>query len=242
MRRAARAAEWRGAAACVRGQWPRRGAAQRGERVRVVARLGVAWHGASVGQGGCGVSGRRGRPGAGCGPGREQGRGGVVARPSRAEQGKGAGPVLCRVREGGRRREEGEGRRKERKEEKKRKEKENGKKKRKRKRRGEKREKGERERFAVIPPVATATPVGHAWLSRPRAAARRDARVEGKTGFWIQVSGLWENRKIWRNREDSGRLGLGFQGGISSSTTKQNFSARFILGNFRDVTNLPHLK
>ena len=38
-----------------------------------------------------------------------------MARTSRAEQGKGAGPVLCRVREGGRRREEGEGRRKERK-------------------------------------------------------------------------------------------------------------------------------
>ena len=45
------------------------------------------------------------------------------------------------------------------------------------------------------------------------------------------------NREIRRNREDSGRLGLGFQGGISSSTTKQNFSARFTLGNFRDVTD-----
>ena len=32
----------------------------------------------------------------------------------------------------------------------------------------------------MIPPVATATPVGHARLSRPRAAVRRDARVEGK--------------------------------------------------------------
>ena len=52
-------------------------------------------------------SGERPREGAGAR--------GVVARTSRAEQGKGAGPVLCRVREGGRRREEGEGRRKERK-------------------------------------------------------------------------------------------------------------------------------
>jgi hypothetical protein len=107
----------------------------------------------------------------------------------------------------GRRKERGrerEGERKERKRERK------WEKEKKRKRRGEKREKGERERFAVIPPVATATPVGHARLSRPRAAARREARWRGKTGFWIRVSSLWGNRKIWRNREVPEKLGLGF--------------------------------
>ena len=85
----------------------------------------------------------------------------------------------------GERREKGRGKERE----KKRKEKENGKKK--RKRRGEKREKGERERFAVIPPVATATPVGHARLSRPRPAVRHDARVEEKqgSGYGCRVSG-----------------------------------------------------
>jgi hypothetical protein len=105
---------------------------------------------------------------------------------------RGRGPGRCSAafgKEGGEGRKE-RGEEKKEKEEKKRKEKENGKKKKKKKRRGEKREKGERERFAVIPPVATATPVGHARLSRTRATARRDAQVEGKTGFWIQVSGL----------------------------------------------------
>ena len=65
--------------------------------------LGTARRSAREGAGEREAESRRGksRPGAGSGPGREQG--------------KGAGPVLCRVREGGRRREEGEGRRKERK-------------------------------------------------------------------------------------------------------------------------------
>ena len=57
---------------------------------------------------------------------------------------------------------------------------ENGKKKRKRKRRGEK--KGKRERFAVIPPVATATPVGHARLSRPRPLPGVMHGLRGKQG------------------------------------------------------------
>ena len=109
---------------------------------------------------------------------------GTVGRSRGRGEGRGPG---ARGREERKERERGSGKERE----KKRKEKENGKKKKKKKRRGEKREKGERERFAVIPPVATATPVGHARLSRPRAAARRDARVEGKTGFWIRVSGLW---------------------------------------------------
>ena len=73
---------------------------------------------------------------------------------------------------------------------------------------------------------------GRPRLASGRAKARRAGRGKNRT----RVSGLWGNRKIWRNREDSGKLGLGFQGGVSSSTTKQNFSARFILGNFRDVT------
>jgi len=181
----------------------------------VVARLGVAWHGASVGQGGCGVSGRRSH-----GAGRAGRERGAAQGGSRGEGGGGADEP-CGAGEGGRagalprsgRREEKGGRRGEKKRKKRRKRKEKRKKMRKgkeKKRRGEKREKGERERFAVIPPVATATPVGHARLSRPRAAARRDARVEGKTGFWIQVSGLWGNRKIWRNREVPEKLGLGF--------------------------------
>ena len=77
----------------------------------------------------------------------------------------------------------------------------------------------------MIPPVATATPVGHARLSQPRPAVRHDARVEEKQGseYGCRVSG--ESGDL----AEQGRfrkLGLGF--GISSSTTKQNFSARFI--------------
>ena len=104
----------------------------------------------------------------------------MVARPSRAEQGKGAGPVLCRVREGGRRREEGEGRRKERKGGKEKKRERKWEKEKEKERRGERREKGEREggiRAGITALIAE--PVGHAW--RP-GARERDAQVEGKQG------------------------------------------------------------
>ena len=124
--------------------------------------------------------------------------------------GAGGRSVLCSAREGGRRREEGEGKEK----------KENGKEK--RKRRGEKREKGERERFAVIPPVATATPVGHARLSRPRPLSGVMHGLRGKqgSGYGCRVfGGSGDLAEQGRFR----KLGLGF--GISSSTTKQNFSA-----------------
>ena len=76
--------------------------------------LGTARRSAREGAGG-GVRALEEQAGSGERPREGAGARGVVARPSRAEQGKGAGPVLCRVREGGRRREEGEGRRKERK-------------------------------------------------------------------------------------------------------------------------------
>jgi len=112
--------------------------------------------------------------------------------------------------------------------EKKRKERENGKRKEKEKGGERKREKGERERFAVIPPVATATPVGHARLSRPQAAARREARVEGKNRVLDTGVGSLGKTEDLAEQGGSRKLGLGFQGGISSSTTKQNFSARFV--------------
>ena len=99
----------------------------------------------------------------------------MVARTSRAEQGKGAGPVLCRVREGGRRREEGEGRRKERKggKEKKRERKWEKEKEKEEKEKEKKREGGIRAGITAL----IAEPVGHAW--RP-GARERDARVEEK--------------------------------------------------------------
>ena len=86
--------------------------------------------------------------------------------------------MLCRVREGGRRREEGEGRRKERKR-RKRKEKRKKMGKRKRKRRGKRREKERGREFRAGITALIAEPVGHAW--RP-GARERDARVEEKQG------------------------------------------------------------
>ena len=87
--------------------------------------------------------------------------------------------MFCSAREGGRRREEGEGKEK----------KENGKEK--RKRRGEKREK-KREGEICGDPAGGDSDAGRARAAVAAAAAvRRDARVEGKTGFWIRVPGLW---------------------------------------------------
>ena len=60
---------------------------------------------------------------------------------------------------------------------------------------------------------------------RARESATRGSRKNRVLDTGVGSLG---NREIWRNREDSGKLGLGFQGGILSSTTKQNFSARFI--------------
>ena len=67
---------------------------------------------------------------------------------------------------------------------------------------------------------------GRPRVCRPRAT-RRPRANRGGTAEYLGV-GSMGNREIRRHREDSGRLGLGFQGGISSSTTKQNFSAWFI--------------
>ena len=108
------------------------------------ASWGRAWArargGAGQGRPWCAL--RRARSGASLVRERRAARGGVLGSGQRREGG--AGPVLCRVREGGRRREEGEGRRKERKGGK---EKEKRKKmgKRKRKRKGGER-KGKKER------------------------------------------------------------------------------------------------
>ena len=140
-------------------------------------------------------------------PSRRRGRG---ERERRGRRGQ--------ARRVGERREEGRGKERE----KKRKEKENGKKKRERKRRGKRREKGERERgirAGITAPIAE--PVGHAW--RP-GARECDARVEEKQGAGYGCRVFGESGDL----AEQGRfrkLGLGFQGGISSSTTKQNFSA-----------------
>ena len=64
--------------------------------------------------------------------------------------------------------------------------------------------------------------VGHA---RRLGARERDARVEGETVCWIRVSGLWGIERSGGTGKFPEKLGLGFQGEISSSTTKQNFSA-----------------
>ena len=214
------------------GQWgaARVGAARRPWR----AEQGVGGAGAACRQGQAERSGAResGVPGActrtgarvGTARGRCSRRAAGGRGTGRVEQGaRGAGP-------GARGREERKGREGERK---------NGKKKRKRKKRGKKREKGVRERgirAGIRAPIAE--PVGHAW--RP-GARECDARVEEKQGAGYGCRVFGESGDL----AEQGRfrkLGLGFQGGISSSTTKQNFSARFILGNFRGVTNLPHLK
>ena len=100
-----------------------------------------------------------------------------------------------------------------------------GKEKKKKKEGREKGKKGERERFAVIPPVATATPVGHARLSRPRPLPGVMHGLRGKQGSGYGCRAFGGSGDL----AEQGRfrkLGLGF--GISSSTTKQNFSARFI--------------
>jgi len=137
--------------------------------------------------------GRQVGHGQGARAGRRTGRAGRAARPElgpraacpgggrgRVSRGRGEGAGQARGRGGRREKREGE----------KRKEKEeNGKKKRKRKRRGKRREKGERERGIRAGITALiAEPVGHAW--RP-GARKRGARVEGKTGRGIRVSGLW---------------------------------------------------
>ena len=92
----------------------------------------------------------------------------------------------------------------------------------KKKKEGKEKEKGERERgirAGITAPIAE--PVGHAW--RP-GARECDARVEEKqgAGYGCRVfGGSGDLAEQGRFR----KLGLGFQGGISSSTTKQNFSA-----------------
>ena len=130
--------------------------------------------------------------------------------------GEGAGQARAAEKEGRREKREG-GKEKKEKEEKKEKRKKMGK--RKRKRKGGKRNK-EREGASASALIAAA--VGHAWC-RPRAT-RRPRANRGGTAEYLGV-GSMGNREIRRHREDSGRLGLEFQGGISSSTTKQNFSA-----------------
>ena len=137
----------------------------------------------------------------------------------RAAEGSGRRSGAGRVeREGaeraGRREREREGEEKE-------KEKGNEKKKRERKEKGGERNK-ERKRERTSASALIAAAVGHAWC-RPRAT-RRPRANRGGTAEYLGV-GSMGNREIRRHREDSGRLGLGFQGGISSSTTKQNFSA-----------------
>ena len=73
---------------------------------------------------------------------------------------------------------------------------------------------------------------------RPRVvSAACDAQAEGQTGVG--------QRKIWVSARFLGVSGS--QAGDeprkgSSSTTKQKFSARFILGNFQDVTDLNWLQ
>ena len=151
-------------------------------------------------------------------PSRRRGRG---ERERRGRRGQ--------ARRVGERREEGRGKGKEKKWEKEKK----------RKRRGEKREK-ERGGEGSVPGSRHRSRSLSATLGvRARENATHGSRKNRVSDTGVGPLGI---REIRRNREDSGRLGLGFQGGISSSTTKQNFSARFTLGNFRNVTNLPHLK
>ena len=57
----------------------------------------------------------------------------------------------------------------------------------------------EKERFATIPSAVTTTPVGHARLSRPRAAAGRDARVRANRVLDSGVGvGSFGDREIGR--------------------------------------------
>jgi len=207
----------------------RLGAAQL-RRARACAVVARAAGGARPG-GARGEEDRPGRARCATGAGPKGGVPGWRARPGEQGARGGRGPGARQRRRKEREEREGEGKkRKERR-------KENGKKKRKGKRRGKEKEKREREREIRAGITALiAEPVGHAW--RP-GARECDARVEEKNRVSDTGVGSLGIREIRRNREDSGRLGLGFQGGISSSTTKQNFSARFTLGNFRDVKPPP---
>ena len=143
---------------------------------------------------------------AGARSGEQGGKGGWRGRavPSRR---RGRGERERRGRRGqarrvGERREEGRGKGKEKKRERK------WEKEKKRKRRGEKREK-KREGEICGDPAGGDSDAGRARAAvAATAAARRDARVEGKTGFWIQVSGLWGNRKIWRKKGSSRKAGV----------------------------------
>ena len=57
----------------------------------------------------------------------------------------------------------------------------------------------ENERFVAIPSAVTTTPVGHARLSRPRAAVRRDARVRANRALDSGVGvGSFGDREIGR--------------------------------------------
>ena len=175
--------------------------------------------------------GRQVGHGQGARAGRRTGRAGRAARPElgpraacpggergRVSRGRGEGAGQARGRGEGKKERRGKEREKKRKERRK----ENGKKKRKGKRRGKEKEKREREREIRAGITALiAEPVGHAW--RP-GARECDARVEEKqgAGYGCQVfGGSGDLAEQGRFR----KLGLGFQGGISSSTTKQNFSA-----------------
>ena len=131
-------------------------------------------------------------------------------------EGEGAGQARAAEKKGRGEREEG---RRE-----KRKEKEKWEKEKKKKRRGKRREKERGREFRAGITALIAEPVGHAW--RP-GARERDARVEEKQGAGYGCRVFGESGDL-AEQGRSRKLGLGFQGGISSSTTKQNFSARFI--------------
>ena len=80
-------------------------------------------------------------------------------------------------------------------------------------------------------------------LGRPRAAPGRASAARGSRetqGARYSVGS--DSPGIGRLEQEGFRevRVRVFQG--ESSSTKNNFSARFILVNFRDVTNLPHLK
>ena len=108
--------------------------------------------------------------------------------------------------------------------------------KKKRKRKREKKEKGgEKKRRAGFAALPT--------LGRPRAAPGRASAARGSRetqGARYSVGS--DSPGIGRLEQEGFRevRVRVFQG--ESSSTKNNFSARFNLVNFRDVTNLPHLK
>ena len=198
----------------------RRGQGERGQTAGRCARrsgqAAAAWRAWSCARGRQAGHGRGARPwgevGAGRSSGKREKRKGGPGQPEWSGE-EAVRPGDAREQRGRRDRARGVGGRREKEREKKRKRK--WEKEKKRKKGGERNKERKRERGGRVG--------ADRGRGRPRVAPGRAGR--GETGCWIRVSGLWGIERSGGTGKFPEKLGLGFQGEISSSTTKQNFSA-----------------